>query len=334
MIRRRYGFLLLLLGALLAACGASLDPVIPTAVPTVTLTPTDVPATQMAATRVAAATSTPSLTPSRPPATGGPSPTSIVGPTHTRPALIETPTPRPNPNAPRIEYFTADLAYVYPGDALTLYWSVRGAGRAAIYRLDDLGQRNRLWNVDSNGSLVVQTGENDRGVAEFLLTVDDGTFYVEQVLAVPLLCADLWFFEPAPQACPQGPEVSGAQIEQLMEGGRMVYVEATDEVYVLFADGRSPAWTSFQNRYVEGETPDQDESFVPPPERYQPTRILGVIWRASDPVRNRLRLGLEPEVAYEGALQTDGEAVYLRSADGSILQLDPGGESWSVLAPP
>ncbi len=63
-------------------------------------------------------------------------------------------------------------------------------------------------------------------------------------------------------------------------------------------------------------------------------RILGLIWRASDPVRNRLALGLEPEVAYEGAAQSDGQTVYIRASDGSVLQLQPNGRGWSMIAPP
>jgi len=317
---------------LLAACGGVIDPVIPTIVLTPTPSPTIRPSLPPPI--------TPSATPTPPRAVtaGGPSPTSIVGPTRTPEPVRETPTPRPNPNAPRIEFFTAEPAYVYPGDQVTLFWSIRGADRAAIYRLDALGQRNQLWNVEPSGSLTVQTNRRDRGTAEFLLTVDNGQFYVEQALDVPLLCAYSWFFAPEPVECPDAAVVESTHIEQPFEGGRMIYVEAEDQVYVLFSDGRSPAWTAFQNRYVGGQTPDEDANFVPPPGRYQPVRILGVIWRGSDPVRNRLALGLEPEVTYEGALQTtregDTETIYLRSADGSVLRLEAGGRGWGVIGIP
>ncbi len=334
-MKRRVGLVAFLLSCvLLAACGGVVEPVIPTAVLTLTQTRTPRPTL----TPLLRATDTPTPTRPRPTATGGPSPTSIIGPTRTPPPQAHTPTPRPNPNAPRIEFFTANPAYVYPGDPVTLYWSVRGAARAAIYRLDDLGQRNQLWNVDASGSLSVPTSRNDRGTAEFLLTVDSGGYYVEQVLAVPLLCAQEWFFEPEPAGCPLGPVVEGTHIEQVFEGGRMLYVEAEDQVYALFADGLSPAWTAFPNRYVPGQTPDEDPNFVPPPDRFEPMGILGLIWRASDPVRNRLSLGLAPETIYEGAIQSGGDpartTVYIRSADGSVLRLDPEGENWAIIAPP
>jgi hypothetical protein len=326
---RRLTYVLLV--ALLAGCGGVLDPVIPTAVvtPSVTVSP------RASATPIIAPTET--ATPTTPPRanpTGGPSPTSIVGPTRTPPPVVETATPRPNPNAPRIDVFTSDIAYVYPGSPLTLFWSIRGADRAAIYRLDDDGQRNQLWNVEPSGSLQVQTARNDRGTADFLLTVETGGYSVEQLLQIPLLCAHDWFFAPAPDECAAGPEQDDTQIEQLFEGGRMIYLAAEDRVYVLFADGQDPAWTSFENRYVGGETADEDTNFVPPPGRYQPVRILGVVWRGSDQVRNRLLLGLEPEVTYEGAIQSDGTTVYIRSADGSVIGLEPNGAAWSVIAPP
>ncbi len=323
--------------ALAAGCSGVVEPVLPTPGTALTNVALTAGAPQPSPT-VAPPTAT--ATPTSPPATatGGATATSILGATQTPLPELETATPRPNPNAPRIELFTADPAYVYPGDRLTLFWSIRGADRAALYRLDNTGQRNRLWNVEPSGSLVVNTERADRGVAEFLLTVDNGRYYVEQLLQVPLLCASPWFFSPEPQDCPSGTAQESTHIEQVFEGGRMIYVEAEDRVYALFSDGRDPAWTSFPNRYVGGSTPDEDANFVPPPDRFQPIRILGVIWRASDIVRNRLGLGLAPETTYEGALQTvrenTGETIYLRSAHGSIIQLNPHGESWGIIAAP
>lgn len=326
---------LIIVSALLAACGGVIDPVIPTAPVTPTLTQT-APVTD---TPVVVATIPPTATPRRATPTGGPSPTSIVGPTRTPQPEAITATPRPNPNAPRIEYFRGEPAYVFPGDSLTLYWSIRAADRAAIYKLDALGQRNQLWNVEPGGSLVVPTSRGDRGVTAFLLTVDNGEFYVEQILEVPLLCAFEWFFVPGPEACPSARVMESTHIEQVFDGGRMIYVADQDRVYALFTDGLAPAWTSFPNRYVGGQTPEEDTNFVPPPGRFQPVRILGVVWRGSDPVRNRLALGVAPEITYEGAYQVEtsvdaSETIYLRSADGSVLQLDPNGRSWRVIGTP
>ncbi|MBN2472290.1 MAG: hypothetical protein JXN59_16315, partial [Anaerolineae bacterium] len=305
-------------------------------IPTAPVSPTVTATPPTTATPLPRATEPPTATPRRAAVTGGPSPTSIVGPTRTPRPDISTPTPRPNPNAPRIEYFRGDPAYVFPGDSLTLFWSIRGADRAAIYKLDAQGQRSQLWNVEPAGSLVVPTRRSDRGLASYLLTVDNGEFYVEQLLEVPLLCAYEWFFAPAPVACPAARVTESTHIEQLFEGGRMIYVAEQDRVYVLFADGLAPAWTSFPNRYVGGEMPEEDTNFIPPPGRFQPIRILGLVWRGSDPVRNRLALGIAPEVTYEGAYQVDtgldgNDTLFLRGADGSVLKLDPNGASWSVV---
>lgn len=333
-MNRQIRVILLLLSLTLVACGGVIDPIVPTDA----ITPTETVTPRVSVTARATATNTATPVPPGQTPTGGPSPTSIVGPTRTPLPVAQTSTPRPNPNAPRIEVFTADIAYVYPGDSLSIFWSIRGADRAAIYRLDDAGQRNQLWNVEPSGSLVVQTSRRDRGTADFLLTVDNGQQYVEQMLSIPLLCAYEWFFAPEPENCAGGPAVESTHVEQIFEGGRMIYVAEEDQIYVLFADGQRPAWTSFPNRYVSGETPEEDSRFVPPPGRFQPTRILGVIWRASDQVRNRLALGLEPEKRYEGAMQSDGEArgetVFIRSGDGSVLKLEAGGDGWSIIAAP
>ncbi len=146
---------------------------------------------------------------------------------------------------------------------------MRGTDRAASYRLDDEGQRNQRWNVGPDGSLTVQTARGDRGTAQFLLTADNGSFSAEQLLEIPLLCAHPWFFTPAPEACPAGPEASDVQIEQVFEGGRMIYLAAEDRVYVLFGDGLDRL-DSFVKPLTGAGNRLRGYNFVPPPGRYQP----------------------------------------------------------------
>jgi hypothetical protein len=245
-----------------------------------------------------------------------------------------------NPNAPRIEYFTTDsLLGVAPGSTLTLFWSTRGATTAAIYRLDNRGERTQLWNVEPDGSLVIATRTSDRGTIEFVLTVGEGALASEARLSVPLACPDLWFFAPAPDACPTAPAQPTPLIEEVFERGRMLYIEQSGLVYTLFNDGQSPAWIRFEDRYDPTVHPESADNFVPPPGFYQPLAILGFVWRGNDTVRNRLGLALQPEAAYEGfiqaALTPDGEEnLYVNSVDGSVLQLLPGGEAWQIIAAP
>lgn len=320
-----------ILSLFLTACGASVKQVVPTERPTatITLTPT--------VTYTPAAGITPTPNPIQ--LTSGPSPTSIFGPTSTAVASLATATRVSNPNAPRIEFFTTDSLSVAPGDAVNLYWSVRGARGAVIYRLDASGNRGNLWNVPPDGRLSVSTSRRDRGEARFLLSAGEGDLLAEQSLSIPLQCPDAWFFQPAPEACPAAPSEATSLTEQPFERGRMVYVQSRNRVYVLFNDGRAPAWISFENRFNPATDPELEESFVPPPGFVQPARVLGFVWRGSDVVRNRLGLGLEAEQTFDGFIQTvkrtsDSEELYISSRDGSVLLLLPGGDTWQIITAP
>ncbi len=323
-----------LFALLLNSCGAAVVPVIPTAQPTHTPTSTGAP------TRTPGRDATPSVTPTPEPVTptGGPSPTPLFGLPATSSASLATTTPVLNLNAPRIEFFTTDVLSVAPGDTLNLYWSTRNTTSANIYRLER-GIRNQLWRVDADGSLSVPTRSSDRGTVEFLLSVGDGSQTTEQVLTIPVACPDTWFFQPAPNDCPAGPARETVLIEQPFERGRMLYVQESNLVYVLFNDGFTPSWIVLENRYNPATDAESEPSFVPPEGFYQPVRQLGFVWRGNDVVRNRLGLGIQPDANVQGFIQSantaDGDTtLYLASSDGSVLQLLPEGSQWQIITPP
>jgi hypothetical protein len=327
--------LLLVLLVLCAACGAAAVPLVPTDVPTPTETFTPSP------TRTPGRDSTPTARPTQAATSGtsGETSTPLFGPTHTAQAANLIATRDLNPNAPRIEFFTADVLSVAPGATFTLFWSTRNVSAATIYRLDRDGSRTQVWNVPADGSLAVNTRRSDREVVDFVLSITDENDQIEETLSLPLSCPDAWFFEPGPEACPQSAAMETRVIEQQFERGRMIYVEGTQRVYVLFNDGLEPAWVEFENRYDPATDPESESSYVPPPGMVQPIRQLGFLWRGSDAVRNRLGNGLAPESIYDGFAQSSGttdstENVYLSSADGSVLQLVPGGETWQIITPP
>lgn len=327
---------LLLLAATVSACEATTAQVmvLPTDPPTATPTFTPSPS------RTPGADATPTDTPTRVPVspTGGPSPTSIFGATSTPSSDEPTPTRVLNPNAPRIEFFTSDVVAAAPGENVTLFWSTRNIANASIYRLDFNGTRSQVWNVPADGQLTVPTRRSDRGQIDFILSIGDGPQAIEQPLTIPLSCPDPWFFIPAPDDCPTGPQAETALIEERFERGRMLYVGSSNQVYALFNDGFEPAWLVYENRYDPAIHPEVEESFLPPPGFSQPIGILGFVWRR-DVVRNRLGLALEPEARYDGAVQTSptgtGENnLYVSSADGTIIQLLPDGSAWQIITPP
>jgi hypothetical protein len=250
----------------------------------------------------------------------------------------DVPTRSANPNAPRIEFFTADRLVGEPGQPVTLFWSTRGADRAVIYRLDRTGQRTQVLNVPPDGSHVIQTRLSERGQIDFLLIVGEGPAQAEQTLSIPLACPVQWFFSPALPDCPDNEPQETFLIEQPFERGRMVYIGDRSRVYVLFNDGFSPAWISFDDVYNPAVHPESLENFVPPPGFFQPIARLGFVWRGNDTVRNRLGMGTGPEATFQGFLQTattaDGSSLYVSSADTSVLRLLPGGESWQIITEP
>lgn len=324
-------FIVLLLGGMVG-CSPTVQQVLPTARPTLTLTTTIRPSGA-----VGVGMATPTTPSTRPPmtATGGPSPTALLGST-SNPDQSSTATYRANPDAARIEFFTANAPAVFPGGDVTLYWSSRGASSATIYRLDAQGERNQLWNVQTDGNLKINTRTTDRGVLEFVLNVGEGANRAEQRLVIPLTCPINWFFAPAPAECPNSEPVEVELIEQPFERGRMIYVGNSNEVFALHNDGAQPAWVVFQNRYNADIDPEKDATFPEPVGYFQPRGILGWVWRDRDITRSRLGLGTEEETPYSGFVQTDrveeSEALYISSRDGTVLKLLPNGEAWQIIA--
>jgi len=318
--------------ALLAsACEATALPVVPTDLPTPTASFTPSP------------TRTPGGEPSMTPlptqvaASGGPTATPLFGATRTPlPANFPTATRIFNPNAPRIDFFTSDPLSVEPGAAVTLFWSARNVNTAVIYRLDVEGQRSEVFNVAPDGSLAVTTARSDRGELRFELVAGEGANAAEARITIPLRCPVAWFFSPAPEDCPTDNPLETRVVDQTMERGRMVFVEANNVVYVLFNDGQQPAWLSFENEYDPQVHRERDPNA--PPEFIQPLAELGFVWRNDERIRSRLGLGLVEATAFDGFLQTQPagrqEMIYISGANGVVLQLMPGNELWQIIGAP
>jgi hypothetical protein len=329
----------LLLILLMTGCVAGTEPVIPTARPT--LTPTITP-------RAIGAQSTPTPTATvRLAPTGGPSPTPLFGSRASGTSVIGDLPPTVarviNPNAPRIEYFEAGSQSIEPGGELTLYWSIRNVDSAVIYRLNQEGERTLIYNIPPDGLQQVSIGENERGRVDYLLIAGEGSQQVTQTISIPILCPIMWFFVPAPEACPSGEAQPATVTEQMFERGRMIYLSESDRVYALFNDGREPAWVDFPNLYDPAVHPERDEGFelaLAGTAFVQPVGKLGFVWRGNDTVRNRLGNGTAPETNFEGFVQraptrgtSSADSVYISSATGTVIQLLPEGDSWQIITP-
>jgi hypothetical protein len=338
-VRVYRGALLVVCMVALAACGGNAQPSIITAAPTLTFTAVLTPTETAASAAVAASNMTATPMPTRLPvtATPGPSPTSPLRPTLSPAPITRTPTGAATQSRVQIQYFTTDSEFVKPGDNVTLFWSVRGADNARIFRVDEAGERIFRWDVSAAGQITVSTRESDREVVRFLLAAEVAGIEVEQLLLIPMQCPQVWFFEPVPDSCPAEPPQLSVQVEQTFEHGRMLWVGTLDRIYVVFEDGGSPGWAQYPDEYEEGQ-PASDDTLIPPPNLLQPVRGFGLVWRSNPRVQERLGWAISPEVSFEGMYQADSveagiASLYLRTRDGGIFALDAQTNDWEYLPP-
>jgi hypothetical protein len=87
--------------------------------------------------------------------------------------------------------------------------------------------------------------------------------------------------------------------EQVYENGRMMWIQPVSEIWVMVDDtGNGGAWLRYEDTFIEGEDLETDPSLTPPPERYQPERGFGKLWRENDNVRDALGWAVTPELGY------------------------------------
>lgn len=319
---------------LLAACGADKQPVA-LVIPTDTATaPTVFPTLSPTATEARTPTPTPTVVTATPRPTRDPAqaPTSPFGPTYTLAPATQTATFLPTRVGLEVEYFTTNIERVSPGATLTLFWQTRGAETVTIYRLDADGERDRFWVVNGEGRLTVNTDPSIPQDARFVLVAETSTNAVEQELVVSTDCAFSWGFQPAPEECPAADPLPTYQVEQRFERGIMLWLEQGQQIYVIYGDGESPAWEVVADAFQEGD-PERDDSLQVPPERLQPVRGFGLVWRQNEQVRNRLGWAINAEFGYDGVIQEsdDGQHLYLRTLDGVIIDLQGQGSQWEIL---
>lgn len=333
-IRLCFSLIAVIALVILSGCAANADPLLPTVRPSATITQTP-PASPTPPIPVTTLTRTPAptLTPLPPPTeaplvtiTPGPSPTALIAATSiSRPLPARSPTRRvAQPGSLVIEFFTTDATSARPGEKIRVYWSIKGAESALIYRVKADGTRDFTWTVGRAGSMDVATGEKDKDSSRFVLTVGDSFTRIEQSITVNLKCASVpWYFEPAPEACAEEPFSVSSAASQNFERGRMLWLGAQGQIYVLLNDGKQPTWLLFADEYKDG-APDRDDSLKPPPGLGQPIRGFGLVWRTKDKLRERLGWSVDSESGFETAYQRGAgldSTLYIRGRDGTVYAL-------------
>lgn len=283
-----------------------------------------------------------------------PSPTASAAlPTATAVRVMETTDPGSTSTAPSpatqtsvpsrttvplvINYFTGTPTEIDPGDEVTLTWEASGGNDVRIWQMLPSGQFGAFWEVPLSGSLVVENDTADRNELNFWLVVSkvNGNNAQQESVRISLRCPDDWFFEPVPEGCPGTTSFTPA-IEQVFERGRMIWMQASGNIWVLYADDSQPAWQLRFDTWTAGE-PESDPSIVSPSGFLQPVRGFGEVWRNEAGVRERLGWAIRGEQSFDGAFQSDSVSkynnLYLRTSDGRVVKLLPERSGWEWLAP-
>ena len=343
-IKRNRSFFIviwLLVAGILVGCSSNTDPLIVTAAPTDTPTtePSIAPSPEEVAAAVDVVTSTPVPTVNIVvlPPTAGPSPTSPLGSTYTPRPPTQTATRQPTIVGFSVEFFGTTSQVVRPGDNVDLRWETDGADDVRIYRLDAEGVPEVERPVDLDGQLTINTGSSVVGEVEFVLIARRGEATIEERITVTLNCTEIWFFLPAPEGCPNSPGEPSSQAEQQFEGGFMVWMGITGEIFVFFNEYEEDevGWIRVFDSFEDGD-PERDETIIAPEGRFQPVRGFGQIWRTNDQVRERLGWAIEPESGYDGMLQRAGiledtQILYMRTRDGGIVELISETNAWRLV---
>lgn len=131
----------------------------------------------------------------------------------------------------------------------------------------------------------------------------------------------------SPTPLPEGfvtPEAySVNMVEQIFEGGRMLWFEPNRQIWVLVGDEVDPregSWRCFDDSFLDGD-PERDDSLDPETaitesefanaERQQPIRGFGKVWRDNEDLREALGYALMPETMHATSYEyiPQGEVV-------------------------
>lgn len=238
----------------------------------------------------------------------------------------------PHAVSPTIAYFeVVELHETDEGRRVTFNWSAEGVS-ARLFS----GTRRRLqewWVVPLSGTLTVDLqGTVYRNPAFSLVVSDSDDWFSESALKVQAAvqiewgCEHDYFFSPAPERCPLGSATASWAAEQLFEGGRMMWLEVEDAVYIFYDPGASGL--AVVERYDDNWTPGELEdnpTITAPPGFVLPIRGFGRVWR-DDQVRARLGWALAPELGYEANVQhehhegsSSGAPTYFSTGDGRVI---------------
>lgn len=135
--------------------------------------------------------------------------------------------------------------------------------------------------------------------------------------------AQVWQQHRSLLGCPLGGSTQSGAATERFQGGRMIWRENTDRIYVLYDGG---GWTDYPDISIEGAP--EPNRFQAPPSLFVPVRGFGAIWhdKLSGP-GSRLGWATEAEYWTPIAVQ-DFQTGILIDLEGRILVLGNNGARW------
>lgn len=232
-----------------------------------------------------------------------------------------------------IVYFSVEPATADPGQMVTLTWQVENADQIVLTRIWDFRIAEWWEDLPPIGIHPHTVPEWERNPIIFILdaTNTQTGVHVAANVTINIICPDTWFFSPSPNGCPSAPFDSPA-VEQLFEGGVMIWVGGQDRIIVLYADNQYPKVSNHTDDWDGGEICNLGP---PPADRLHPERGFGYLWCTNQTVRDRLGWAVEPEAGYTTTLQwttmVKYNHTYLRAADGNAWHLLPESSGWEKI---
>ncbi len=133
------------------------------------------------------------------------------------------------------------------------------------------------------------------------------------------------------------PVVTQIQVaEQVFQGGRMFWLQPTDEIWVMINNSgttENGTWRIMTDTFEEGES-EIDPELTPPVDGIQPRRGFGKLWRENPEIREALGWATTPEFGfvtnyeYRSGGYLDSEGRYV-SGPGTHILVSLGKETFA-----
>lgn len=239
--------------------------------------------------------------------------------------------------APNVLAFTLDRQEAAKGETVV-----------ATYRLDRPARRVTLTALTVDGApagfrlpqQTRSTPSRKAGVISFTVPAQAGALsplvlalnvdgQLRSTQRLILTCDHPWFFTPRVEGCPFTPVQATPAAFQRFEHGAMIWLAATDSIYVLYDAprfGDAALLERYSDEFVEGST-EPALSAAPPAGEFAPVRGFGLVWRTRESVRSSLGWAMEPEQGYTACLgyaYYGGKSMraYVTTIDRGLLEFE------------